>query len=81
MYFATCNACYGYDEEEEEHGEDGESFGGASLVKAKLAMIAHSMATYKYTVVPGKYGELIQASYEIPAGSNISKEEYSDCEY
>jgi hypothetical protein len=36
--------------------------------------------TYKYTVVPGEYGELIQASDEIPAGSDISKEEDSDCE-
>lgn len=39
------------------------------------------MYTYKHTVVPGEYGELIQASDEIPAGSDISKEEDSDCEY
>lgn len=38
------------------------------------------MFTYKHTVVPGKYGELIQASDEIPTGSDVSKEEDSDSE-
>lgn len=32
--FAIRNSCYGYDEEEEEYGEDSEAFGGASLVKS-----------------------------------------------
>lgn len=35
---------------------------------------------YENTVVPGKDGKLIQASDEIPAGSDVSGDEDANCE-
>jgi hypothetical protein len=51
-------------------------------VSVKVSWISRkgNMDTYKYTVIPGEYGELIQTSDEVPAGSDISKEEDSDSE-
>lgn len=40
MYLAVCNACNGYDEDEEEYGENSEAFGCSSLVKSKLAGVS-----------------------------------------
>jgi hypothetical protein len=40
LYLAGCNARNGYDEDEEEYGEDSEAFGCSSLVKSKLAGVS-----------------------------------------
>jgi hypothetical protein len=63
------------DEEEEEDGENCESFGGARLSSSKSAAIPDDRGwrrVYHNPVVPGKDCKLIKSSYQIPPRSDVS---------
>lgn len=44
----------------------------------KIFVLRMRSATYYNSVIPGKYGKLIQSGYKIPTSSDVTSNEYAD---
>lgn len=69
----------GYEEQDEEDGEDSEPLGCSRLggPSAENTRMRWALVTYNDAVIPGKDGELVELGYEVPAGGRVARDEDS----
>ncbi|OQO05188.1 hypothetical protein B0A48_08208 [Cryoendolithus antarcticus] len=74
------NALEWKEQEEEYDGEDGKALGCAGLHAIQQAgeRVGADHTTHNHSVVPGKDGELIQSSDQVPPRDKIPKGEYTE---